>query len=126
MLILSALFAVLPCCSNDEPEKEIKTKIIGTWDGTAVYSDGRWVDITQYPYTKLAFSATFYKDGTYTGNGSLGNGRGTYVVKGKNVETYVNGKLYFTYKVKTITENKAELTLSDNSSSIDVRVKKRN
>lgn len=97
----------------------------GTWNGTAVFSDGNWVDITSPEFSKLQFSIRFNADGTYYGRGYFGNGSGTYKVSGKTISTYVDGNLYYTYTVKTMSGNDAELTMtSAKGSSIDIRVKK--
>lgn len=128
MLILSTMFIALPSCSDDkdEPDGDIKTNIIGTWEGTAVNFDGQWIDITQYPYSSvLGFSATFYENGSYYGSGAFGNGSGTYKIKGSTVETYVGGKLYLTYKVKSMTGTSAEITIIDGSGdTMDARIRK--
>lgn len=125
MLLFATIFIALPSCSDDkdEPDGGIKENIIGTWKGTAAKIDGKWIDITEYPYnTRLGFSATFYNDGTYYGKGAFGTGSGTYKIKGKTIETYVDGDLYLKYEVKEMTSSAAELTIVEGSSTLDVRV----
>lgn len=125
--VLTLILATFTACSKDDynDDSSIKENIIGTWEGTAILIDGKWIDITKYPYSsRVSISATFYKDGTYYGRGSLGTGSGTYKVNGKTIETYVGGKLYLKYKVKEMTSTTAELTIIEGSSSIDVKVKK--
>lgn len=126
MLLLATICIALPSCSDDEdePDAGIKENIIGTWKGTAAKVDGEWIDITKRPYNELGFSATFYDDGTYYGKGAFGTGSGTYTIKGKTIETYVNGKLYLKYNVKEITGTTAELTIIEDDDTLDVRVRK--
>lgn len=126
MLLLIATFSFLPSCSNDDDDPDdIKTQMIGTWDATAVRFDGdaSWTDITKYP--SLALSITFNKDGSYSGRGALGNGSGTYTVSGKTIKTYVDGELYGTYYVKTVSGNYAELSLTMGNSSMEIKATRR-
>jgi len=129
MLLLATICIALPSCSDDEdePDAGIKENIIGTWKGTAAKIDGKWIDLTEYPYNmRLSFSATFHKDGTYSGKGAFGTGSGTYTIKGKTIETYVGGELYLKYIVKEMTSSAAELTIVDDDDTLDVRVVKTN
>lgn len=97
----------------------------GTWNGIAVYTDNHWVDITSPMFSNLQFSIRFNTDGTYYGRGYFGNGSGTYKASGKTITTYIDGELFYTYTVKTMTGNEAELTMvSAKGSSIDIRVRK--
>lgn len=125
MLLFATLMMFLPACSDDKDEPDdIKSQIIGTWDATAVKtSEHDWTDITDYP--SLALSITFNKDGSYYGRGALGNGAGTYTVSGKTIKTYIDGELYGTYYVKSMSGKNAELTLTMGSSSIEIRAVKR-
>lgn len=125
MLLLATIMMFLPACSEDKDKPEdIKSQIIGTWDATSVkFSDTDWVDITNYP--SMSLSITFNKDGSYYGRGALGNGSGTYTVSGKTIKTYIDGNLYGTYYVKSLSENNAELSLTMGSSSMDIRALRR-
>lgn len=125
MLLLATLMVFLPACSDDKDEPDdIKSQIIGTWDATAVKTSGHdWTDITDYP--SLALSITFNNDRSYYGRGALGNGGGTYTVSGKTIKTYIDGELYGTYYVKSLSGKNAELTLTMGSSSIEIRAVKR-
>lgn len=115
----------LPACSDDKDEPyNIKSLIIGTWDAMSVKTDKYgWVDISDYP--SMALSITFNKDGSYYGRGALGNGGGTYTVSGKTIKTYIDGELYGTYYVNSLSKKNAELTLTIGSSSIGIRAAKR-
>ena len=102
MLLFATLMMFLPACSDDKDEP---------------------ADITDYP--SLALSITFNKDGSYYGRGALGNGGGTYTVSGKTIKTYIDGELYGTYYVKSLSGKNAELTLTMGSSSMEIRAVKR-
>ena len=126
MLLIIATISFLPSCSSDDDEPDnIKSQMIGTWDATAVRfsGDSDWTDITKYP--SMALSITFNKDGSYSGSGALGNGTGTYTVSGKTIKTYVDGELYGTYYVKTVSGNYAELSLTMGSSGIEIKATRR-
>jgi len=98
----------------------------GTWNGTAIKSEGKWIDITSYLYSKFQFSIKFNTDGTYYGSGYFGNGSGTYKAYGKTIDTYVDGELFYTYQVISMTGDQAELSMSNKKgSSIDIRVIKK-
>lgn len=125
MLLLATIMVSFTACSDDKDEPDdIKSQIIGTWDATSVkFSDTDWVDITSRP--SLALSITFNSDGSYYGHGALGNGSGTYTVTGKTIKTYVDGELYGTYYVKSLSGKNAELSLTMGSSSMEIRAVKR-
>lgn len=125
MLLLATLMVSFTACSDDEDEPDdINSQIIGTWDAMSVkLSDTDWVDITSRP--SLALSITFNSDGSYYGRGALGNGSGTYTVSGKTIKTYIDGELYGTYYVKSLSGKNAELSLTMGSSSMEIRAVKR-
>lgn len=128
MLLFTAMFLTFSACSNDEDDFDYPMDTLyGTWEGIAMNHEGNWVDITEYPYTKLAFTIKFNSDGTYTGKGYFGNGSGTYTAKGKTIITYVNGKEYLRYDIKSLTNNVAELSMTVDGSgeSIIVKVRKK-
>ena len=93
--------------------------------GIAVKTDSGWIDITGSAFSKFQFSITFHSDGTYYGKGYFGTGGGTYKAFGKTIETYVDGELYYTYHVNSMTSNQAELTMSAKGSSMEIRVQKK-
>ena len=113
-------------CSKDEPDFD-QSIIIGTWDVTEVYTNGKWVDITSSYYSELQANITFKDGGQYYGKGYFGTGSGTYTYDGKVIKTYVSGKLYYTYEVVTLAQTACELIMTDSSgkSSIKIRAKKR-
>ena len=109
-------------CSKDEPDFD-RSIIIGTWDITEVFSDGQWIDITSSYYSELQASITFKDGGQYYGKGYFGTGSGTYTYDGKVINTYVDGKLYYTYEVVTLTQSACELIMSDSSGKSSVRIR---
>lgn len=76
-------------------------------------------------YDDLNFSITFHSDGTYYGRGYFGNGAGTYKAFGNTIETYIDGEVYFTYHVNSMTGTEAELTMSRKGDSVEIKVRKR-
>ena len=125
MLLLATMLTFTACSSNDEPENSIsKDQLIGLWDATAVQfnNDGNWVDITNRP--DLALSISFYEDGTYYGEGALGDGEGTYTLSGNTIKTYIDGELYGTYVVKSLVGDQAEPTLTMDDETMGIRAKK--
>lgn len=129
-LFLMMLFALsmisLSSCSKDEDKFDYPMETIyGTWNGTDVLIDGKWRDITNYPYTQFAFSIKFNSDGSYYGSGYFGNGSGTYKAEGNTITTYIDGKEYARYIVKTLSNNKAELTMFMGDDSMDIKVEKK-
>ena len=97
----------------------------GTWRGSEFFLDGKWIDITRPEYRDLQFTISFSTDGTYYGTGYFGNGSGTYEAHGKTIKTYVEGKLFYTYTIHSLSGNVAEITMTDSKgSSLKFRVKK--
>lgn len=127
LLLCAAVGFLFTACSKDDGESIPKDRIAGTWEGTAIYAEGTWIDITKYPYSaEFGFSITFYNDGSYYGQGAFGTGHGTYTINGMTIKTYVSGELYLTYKVKSMTDTTAEITIAEGSDTLDVRVRKSN
>lgn len=124
MLLLATFFAFTACSSDDEENTITKEQLIGIWDATEVQfnNDGKWIDITNHP--DLALSIYLYEDNTYYGRGALGDGDGTYILSGNIIKTYVDGKLYGEYILKSLNGNKAELTLTIEGEKMDIRATK--
>lgn len=128
-LLLTAMFLTFSACSSDDDDVKFDypmETLYGTWKGTGIKVDGSWIDVTSWLYSKFAFSITFHSDGTYSGKGYFGNGSGTYKAEGNMIYTYVNGKEYNIYKVKSLTGNKAELSMGVTGSDewIEIKVEK--
>lgn len=129
MMLIMASFVCFTACSEDEEEgfKYPMETLYGTWEGTDVYLNGKWYDITSYWYSEMQFSITFYRDGKYYGKGYFGNGSGTYTASGNTIKTYVNGKPYYEYEVKSLRDNKAHLYMGVEGSSekLEIKVQKK-
>ena len=132
LFVLTLALALFTSCKKDE-EKNDKfayplTDLYGTWDATELYSGGKWIDVTKYPYDKFAMAIKFNSDGTFSGWGYFGSGSGTYEAKGKTITTYISGKVYFKYHVVTFDSKngKAELKMQYTSGDVmPIRVKRR-
>lgn len=130
------LFVILLCattivsftsCSKDD-DSVSKNKIVGTWDAKQVKVDGDWITIPSN--SRYSMSMTFYEDGMYYGRSDIfGTGYGTYKISGNSVKTYLDGKYMYTYRIKSITDTTAEVTMIDedssSDSSLDIRLIKR-
>lgn len=116
---------ILSSCSNDDDFDYPMDAIYGTWDVTDIKVEGKWYDITTYPYTKYAMSISFKSDGSYYGKGYFGNGSGTYTAKGKTIITYINGKEFAVYTVKSLSDKNAELTMTIDDEVIDIKAVKK-
>lgn len=129
LLVLMAIFTIaLTGCEKNEDQafKFGMDNLYGTWKGIAIQTDGEWVDITKWPNTHFSFSATFYQDGTYSGEGYFGNGSGTYKAKGDMIYTYVDGEEFYRYKVYSLSDGIAEMAMGveGNNTTLRIRVKK--
>ena len=112
-------------CEKDEQESfkfEIEN-LYGTWQGIAIQSNGEWIDITQPPHTNLAFSVVFYENGTYSGSGYFGNGSGTYKAEGDMIYTYIDGEELYRYKVHSISNGIAEVSMGVAGDNITLEIK---
>lgn len=121
MLLCAAVIGFVSCQQNDEEFSP--NHIIGTWETTQVYIGGDWVDI---PYdSEMYATMTFNVDGSYYGDSDLfGSGYGTYTLSGNSLKTYYEGKLFYTYTIKSLTTMSAEVSMSYKNSNIGLRLKK--
>lgn len=128
MLLCATMVLSLSSCSDDEETFDYPMEnLYGKWESTGIYYDGEWIDLSNWMYQELSFSIRFNEDGTYYGEGFFGTGHGTYKAVGKNITTYVDGEKYLTYYVKSLSNDKAEITMYDNiGDRMDLRVKKVN
>lgn len=127
MFILASLSCLSSCSKDKEDDFNYPMETVyGTWEGTAIYSKGEWIDITHWWYEDFQFSITFYSDGKYYGRGAFGTGSGTYKANGNTITTYVDGEIYLTYDIISLTNEKAELTMYDKSGdSMRIKVAKK-
>lgn len=124
-VLFAVIAIVFTSCSKDDDDNfnYPMESVYGTWKGTAINTDGNWVDITKYPYTIFAFSIKLNSDGTYHGTGYFGNGDGTYKAKGNTIYTYVDGEEYLKYDIISFSGNKAELAMGKTSSDQTIKIK---
>lgn len=113
-------FAFISCSSDDDDELN-KSEIVGTWKLTEVkMSDSG-------PYVSWPFKATyasFKADGTYYGSGYFGTGSGTWSKKGNTVKTYVDGQLYASYEIISVSSTSAEMKITVDDERIWIKCKK--
>jgi hypothetical protein len=126
MILLAMLSLCLTSCSKDDDDVFAypMEQLYGKWKATELKVDGRWYDVTKYPYTRFGMNITFYENGTFYGSGYLGNGSGTYKVNGKTITTYVSGKEYAVYTVNSLNSSKADLTLKMGTESLQMKAEK--
>ena len=126
MLLCVTMVFSFSSCSDDEDAFDYPMETLyGTWKGTGIYYEDKWLDLSEWQYQDLAFSIQFKRDGTYYGKGFFGPGKGTYKAVGKKITTYVNGKKYLTYYVTSLSDNEAQIVMYDNDGeSMALRVKK--
>lgn len=128
-IVLLAIFAIgLSSCSKDDDQPAFDyplETLYGTWEGTGIFLDNEWIDVTSYWYKDLAFSISFYENGAYYGSGFFGNGSGTYKAYGKTIETFVDGEYYLTYTIVSLTDANAEVVMSEKGSTETIRLRVR-
>ena len=114
MMLLAAFFTLcVTSCSKDDDDSFAypMEQLYGKWKAVEIKVDGKWYDVTKYPYTRFGMDITFYEGGRFYGSGYLGNGSGTYTVSGKTITTYVSGREYAVYTVNSLIVSEADLTL---------------
>ncbi len=129
MLLCVTCTIVLSSCSKEEGEdfNYPMSSLYGTWDGTAINTGDGWWDITGFLYYEYQYSISFYEGGRYYGRGYFGTGGGTYEASGNVISTYVDGKPYRKYRVKSLNNDRAEVEwfVDGASETIGLRLKKR-
>ena len=127
LMLLAAFFTLcVTSCSKDDDDDFAypMEQLYGKWKAVELKVDGRWYDVTKYPYTRFGMDITFYENGKFYGSGYLGNGSGTYKVSGKTITTYVDGKEYAVYTVNSLSGIEADLILRMGSESLQMKAKK--
>ena len=127
MMLLAAFFTLcVTSCSKDDDDSFAypMEQLYGIWKAVEIKVDGKWYDVTKYPYTRFGMDITFYENGKFYGSGYLGNGSGTYSVSGKTITTYVSDKEYAVYTVNSLNGNEADLTLRMGSETLQMKAKK--
>lgn len=124
MFVAVVAVVAFSSCSKDDDVKLIDDSVVGTWTTTSVEISGKWYDVTSFPYNKFSASATFFSDGTYFGNGALGNGKGTWEKSGSTITTYVDGEVYIVYKVSSLKGDTMQGTMTMGKTSMNFKAKK--
>ena len=128
MSLLVMLNFCMTSCSKDEIDLGSfdypTNELFGTWKASVIHVKGSLKLIIVEDYPKYKMSITFNSDGTFSGEGYLGNGSGTYRLYGKTITTYIDGKVYATYTVNSLSSSVADITLTMGGESIDMTVYK--
>ena len=123
ILLLCIASIVFVSCEKDEDNTFSTNQIIGTWATTQGYVGGEWIDIPSF--SDMYATMTFYEDGRYYGDNELfGSGWGTYTLSGNTLTTYFEGRLFYTYTIKSLTDTSAEVTMAYKGANIAIRLKK--
>lgn len=121
-----AAVAFIGCDKDEDSKFKYGDAIYGTWDITHIkQNDGSWLDITSSIFDRFHASATFNSDGTYSGSGYFGNGSGTYKASGSMIICYISGVEYAKYDVHSLSGELAEMTMTMDGDSVDIKCKKR-
>ena len=121
LTLVVASFAFVSCSSDDDDDNQYTSAIVGTWKLTEVRMSETGSYIT-WPF-KTTY-ASFDSDGTYYGYGYFGTGSGTWSLKGNTIKTYVDGKLYVSYDILSVTSTDAELKMTADDASLWIKCKK--
>ena len=108
-------------CSDDDDVNPYNNAIVGTWRIVSVKTTPHGSYIV-WPF-EVTY-ASFKSNGTYYGSGYFGNGRGTWSIKDHTVYTYVEGSLYASYEIVSITQDAVELKMTMDGESIWIGCKK--
>lgn len=126
-LLLTAMLFTFSSCSDDDDSKfdYPMEDLYGEWDVVAIEVNGKWCFTNMPQYKKFAMSISFNSDGTFYGSGYLGYGSGTYTTAGNTIITYLKGKEYIRYVVKSLRSNTAALTMVQGDTSLDIHAVKK-
>ena len=122
LLLCTMMVGTVSCEVIDPADDDFsEEQLIGKWATKQAYVGGEWLDIPSY--SDMYATMTFYEDGSYYGDNELfGSGWGTYKLKGNKLKTYIDGELFYTYTIKSLTENSAEVTMSYEGAKIAFRL----
>ena len=124
IVALMSTVAFTSCSDDDDDIKIDPNDLYGKWELREVKVDGKWYDVTEYPYTRFAAEITFYSSGRFYGDGYFGHGSGKYEVKGNTVNTYIDGELYMIYRLSSLSDKYMEGTMSDGDETISIKAEK--
>lgn len=124
LLFLSIAILAFSGCSKDEGvdlgKFDYDTEIIfGTWQITHTISQSG----TEWEWSEASTTATFNRDGSYSGKGYFGNGTGTYKLSGKTITCYVEGSEYMKYTVVSFGDANTTCILDMSAGGESLRIK---
>lgn len=123
LLLLCIASVVFLSCEKEDDATFSTDQIIGTWETTRLYVGGEWIEVPSF--SDMYATMTFYEDGRYYGDNELfGSGWGTYTLSGRTLKTYFEGKLFYTYTIKSLTDTAAEVTMAYRGANIAIRLRK--
>lgn len=120
LTLLVTSFAFISCSSDDDDD-QYDNAIVGTWKLTQVKTS-QSESYMDWPFKSTY--ASFQSDGTYYGSGYFGTGSGTWSIKGNTVKTYVDGELYVTYEILSLTSTTSELKMPMGDGAIWIKCQK--
>ena len=125
VVLMTAILSVgIMSCSKDDDGGSSFNYPIEDLYGTWKISQMKTSESSSYKnWILTTTTATFYSNGTYSGHGYFGNGSGTYTAKGNTITTFVEGQVYITYTVLSLSGSTVELKLSQPGSSSVLGVK---
>lgn len=117
-------------CKKDDPKPAAFEyslgAIHGTWRITHIETkDGKMFDVTT-PIAEKNIAptyATFNADGTYSGRGYFGEGKGTYKASGKTITCYIDGTEFMRYDVLSLDGNTCELRMYKPGSELSIKIR---
>ena len=121
LLAFLPMFVFTACSSDDdESDYDVQALISTSPSSRSAYGAG---------YEKLqgvssVTTAIFNSDGTYSGHGLMGNGKGTYDFKGSKITCYVNGEVYITYTIISLQGENCELSVQYKYETFKIKCKK--
>lgn len=112
--LVGIVFSLSGCKKNKASDFDYPIETLyGTWRITHVeQKNGTMLNVTHPDIENTVFKptyATFNADGTFSGRGKFGSGKGTYTAKGKTITCYIDGKEYMRYDVLSLSGDECEL-----------------
>lgn len=108
------MFMALSSCSSDD---DFDPCADFNYSAEALYGTWEITKLGVLPWVRETTTATFNPDGSYSGKGYFGNGSGTFKATGNRIYCYINGELYCTYEVQSLSSRTAVLRMHAGSDS---------
>lgn len=120
MVPLMAFMISFSSCSSDDDDNNPTSEF--NYSGELLYGTWKITKCAGIVWTRQTTTATFGSDGSYSGEGYFGTASGTYIAKGDSITCYINGELYCTYEVISLTGNTVELNMIPASGTTSLRL----